>query len=181
MLYKRVLFVFRRSTLLTKQNYRCAGCGMKVDPGYAKRYRYCEYTGKYFCQCCHSNQTSVIPARMLKKWDFYKYYVSNFAHGFLTKIMNDPLFNISDINPMLYKKVKTLAQIKEWREQLRSLKSLMSLCKLAKRWVNRYEFFARICWNWYWFSMSLKIFNQNILNHFKACSIWKQLQHSFSS
>lgn len=127
------LLVFRRSTLLAKQNYRCAGCGMKVEPGYAKKYRYCEYLGKYFCQCCHSNQTSVIPGRVLKKWDFTKHYVSNFAYGFLNKLVDEPLFNISDINPMLYKKVKVLCQLAEWREQLCHLRSLLTLCKQAKR------------------------------------------------
>ena len=122
-----------RSTLLTKQNYRCAGCGMRVEPGYAKKYRYCEYLGKYFCQCCHSNQTSVIPGRVLKKWDFTKYYVSNFSHDFLVKIMDDPLFNLADVNPLLYKKVKGLAQIKVWREQIKHLKSLLNLCKNSNR------------------------------------------------
>ncbi|WAQ98287.1 RUBIC-like protein [Mya arenaria] len=101
-------------------------------PGYAKRYRYCEYLGKYFCQCCHSNQLSVIPAKVLHKWDFTKYYVSNFAYDFLAKMGEEPLFNLSDINPMLYKKTKFLVQIKGWRTQLASLQSLLGLCKLAK-------------------------------------------------
>ncbi|XP_052795978.1 run domain Beclin-1-interacting and cysteine-rich domain-containing protein-like [Mya arenaria] len=122
----------RRNSVLVKQNYRCTGCGMKVEPGYAKRYRYCEYLGKYFCQCCHSNQLSVIPAKVLHKWDFTKYYVSNFAYDFLAKMGEEPLFNLSDINPMLYKKTKFLVQIKGWRTQLASLQSLLGLCKLAK-------------------------------------------------
>ncbi|XP_053404594.1 run domain Beclin-1-interacting and cysteine-rich domain-containing protein-like isoform X2 [Mercenaria mercenaria] len=121
----------KRTFVLVRQNYRCAGCGMKVEPGYAKRYRYCEYLGKYFCQCCHSNQLAEIPARILKKWDFTKYYVSNFARDFLTKISGEPLFNISDINPMLYKKVKLLDHIRDWRIQLRHLKSLVGLCRHA--------------------------------------------------
>lgn len=121
-----------RSVLLAKQNYRCAGCGMRVEKGYAKRYRYCAYTGKYFCQCCHSNQQAVIPAKMLKKWDFSKDYVSNFARDFLTKIVDEPLFNISDVNPMLYKKVKLLDNVKDWRIQLERLRSLIQLCKHTK-------------------------------------------------
>ncbi|XP_060554922.1 run domain Beclin-1-interacting and cysteine-rich domain-containing protein-like isoform X2 [Ruditapes philippinarum] len=121
----------KRTAVLVKQNYRCAGCGMKVEPGYAKRYRYCEYLGKYFCQCCHSNQLAEIPARILKKWDFTKYYVSNFARDFLTKISAEPLFSISDINAMLYKKVRHLEHIHDWRIQLHHLRSLMGLCKYA--------------------------------------------------
>ncbi|KAL4219862.1 hypothetical protein ACF0H5_020273 [Mactra antiquata] len=121
----------KRNHLLLKQNFMCAGCGMKVEPGYAKRYRYCDYLGKYFCQCCHSNQLAEIPARILKKWDFTKYHVSNFARDFLTKIKNEPLFNIPDVNSMLYKKVKSLDHILVWRTQLHHLKSLVALCKQA--------------------------------------------------
>ncbi|KAH3835107.1 hypothetical protein DPMN_108450, partial [Dreissena polymorpha] len=120
-----------RTTLLIKQNYRCAGCGMKVEPGYAKNYRYCKYLGKYFCHSCHSNQLSMIPACILHKWDFTKYYVSNFAYDLLAKIADEPVFNISDINPMLYKKKAYLTHIKDWRTQIRHLKSLLTLCKQA--------------------------------------------------
>lgn len=58
---------------MVKQNYRCAGCGMKVAVEYAHRYRYCEYLGKYFCTGCHTNQLAVIPGKILTKWDFTRY------------------------------------------------------------------------------------------------------------
>ena len=38
-----------------------------------KRFRYCHYLGKYFCSTCHSNILEVIPARVVRKWDFTKY------------------------------------------------------------------------------------------------------------
>lgn len=78
---------------------------------YIKRLRYCEYLGKYFCQCCHENAQMVIPSRVLRKWDFSKYYVSNFSKDLLIKIWNDPLFNVQDINSALYRKVKLLNQV----------------------------------------------------------------------
>ncbi|KAL7991134.1 hypothetical protein Chor_014564, partial [Crotalus horridus] len=71
---------------------------------YIKRMRYCEYLGKYFCQCCHENAQMVIPSRILRKWDFGKYYVSNFSKDLLHKIWNDPLFNMQDVNAALYRK-----------------------------------------------------------------------------
>lgn len=40
---------------------------------YMKRFRYCHYLGKYFCSTCHSNILEVIPARVVRKWDFTKY------------------------------------------------------------------------------------------------------------
>lgn len=82
-----------------------------VWPDYIKRLRYCEYLGKYFCQCCHENAQMVIPSRILRKWDFSKYYVSNFSKDLLSKIWSDPLFNVQDINPALYRKVKSLNQV----------------------------------------------------------------------
>lgn len=49
---------------------------------------------------------------MLRKWDFSKYYVSNFARDLLSKIAGDPLFNPSDINSGLYKKIKALETVR---------------------------------------------------------------------
>lgn len=82
------------------------------SPDYIKRLRYCEYLGRYFCQCCHENAQAVVPGRVLRKWDFSKYYVSNFARDLLSKIAGDPLFNLSDINSGLYKKVKGLEAVR---------------------------------------------------------------------
>lgn len=79
---------------------------------YIKRLRYCEYLGRYFCQCCHENAQAVVPSRVLRKWDFSKYYVSNFARDLLSKIAGDPLFNPSDINSGLYKKIKALETVR---------------------------------------------------------------------
>lgn len=79
---------------------------------YIKRLRYCEYLGRYFCQCCHENAVAVVPGRVLRKWDFGKYYVSNFARDLLGKISGDPLFNPNDINSALYKKVKALEAVR---------------------------------------------------------------------
>lgn len=83
-----------------------------VWPDYIKRLRYCEYLGKYFCQCCHENTQTVIPSRILRKWDFSKYYVSNFSKDLLSKIWSDPLFNVQAINAALYQKVKALNQVR---------------------------------------------------------------------
>ncbi|KAK2835418.1 hypothetical protein Q5P01_015902 [Channa striata] len=121
----------KRKIVVAKQNYRCAGCGTRVDPDYIKRMRYCEYLGRYFCQCCHENAQMVVPGRVLRKWDFSKYYVSNFARDLLSKIAGDPLFNPSDINSGLYKKVKALEAVRVLRLQLFHMKSLFKTCRFA--------------------------------------------------
>ncbi|XP_045707321.1 run domain Beclin-1-interacting and cysteine-rich domain-containing protein isoform X4 [Phyllostomus hastatus] len=128
-----------RKVAVAKQNYRCAGCGIRTDPEYIKRLRYCEYLGKYFCQCCHENAQMVIPSRVLRKWDFSKYYVSNFSKDLLIKIWNDPLFNVQDINSALYRKVKLLNQVRLLRIQLYHMKNMFKTCRLAKDLLDSFD------------------------------------------
>ncbi|NXU55708.1 RUBIC protein, partial [Turnix velox] len=128
-----------RKVAVAKQNYRCAGCGIRTDPDYIKRLRYCEYLGKYFCQCCHENAQMVIPGRILHKWDFSKYYVSNFSKDLLSKIWSDPLFNVQDINPALYRKVKSLNQVWLLRIQLFHMKNMFKTCRLAKDLLDSFD------------------------------------------
>lgn len=59
----------------------------------------------------------MVPGRVLRKWDFSKYYVSNFARDLLSKIAGDPLFNPSDINNDLYKKIKALESVRVSRKR----------------------------------------------------------------
>nr|XP_056705723.1 run domain Beclin-1-interacting and cysteine-rich domain-containing protein [Euleptes europaea] len=128
-----------RKVVVAKQNYRCAGCGIRTDPDYIKRMRYCEYLGKYFCQCCHENAQMVIPSRILRKWDFSKYYVSNFSKDLLSKIWSDPLFNVQDINAALYRKVKPLNQVRLLRIQLYHMKNMFKTCRLAKTLLDSFD------------------------------------------
>ncbi|NWS10853.1 RUBIC protein, partial [Pachyramphus minor] len=128
-----------RKVAVAKQNFRCAGCGIRTDPDYIKRLRYCEYLGKYFCQCCHENAQMVIPSRILRKWDFSKYYVSNFSKDLLSKIWSDPLFNVQDINPALYRKVKALNQVWLLRIQLFHMKNMFKTCRLAKDLLDSFD------------------------------------------
>ncbi|XP_033760801.1 run domain Beclin-1-interacting and cysteine-rich domain-containing protein-like isoform X1 [Pecten maximus] len=121
----------KRSTIMAKQSYMCAGCGTRVEQGYIRRFRYCEYLGKYFCQCCHSNSLSYIPGRILRRWDFKKYYVSNFSRDLISRIIGDPLFNLTDINSNLYRRVRALDNIKDLRTQLVHLKRFLKICKRA--------------------------------------------------
>ncbi|XP_061739256.1 run domain Beclin-1-interacting and cysteine-rich domain-containing protein isoform X1 [Nerophis ophidion] len=129
----------KRKIIVAKQNYRCAGCGTRVDPDYIKRLRYCEYTGRYFCQCCHENAQAVVPGRIMMKWDFGRYYVSNFARDLLSKIAGDPLFDPNDINSGLYKKVKALESVRVLRMQLFHMKNLFKTCRFAKEVLEHFD------------------------------------------
>ncbi|XP_055389716.1 run domain Beclin-1-interacting and cysteine-rich domain-containing protein isoform X2 [Condylostylus longicornis] len=121
-----------RKTQMQKQNYRCAGCGMRVAPIYSNRFRYCHYLGKYHCTGCHRNHKSIIPAKVLKKWDFGLYPVSVFSYRLLEEIWQYPLFILSHLAPTLYKRVRSLAVAKLYRTQLKYLKDFITTCRFSQ-------------------------------------------------
>lgn len=150
----------RRRTLIAKQNYRCAGCGMKVAVKYANKFRYCEYLGRYFCTGCHTNQVTLIPGKILSKWDFNRYFkifilmysilclkcvnficiilrypVSNFSYRLLDQMMLDPLFQIQDLNASLYRRIKQLERTRILRTKLFFLKDFLYTCRFAVKYV----------------------------------------------
>jgi len=117
--------------VMAKQNYRCAGCGLKVEPEYSHSFRYCHYLGRYFCTACHSNKTFIIPSLIFKKWDFKKYLVSNFSFDLLERMWFDPLFRLGYINPLLYRRCKQLNKVLELRLQLVHVAEFLRICRYA--------------------------------------------------
>ncbi|XP_044524876.1 protein associated with UVRAG as autophagy enhancer [Gracilinanus agilis] len=129
----------KRDFVVSAQNFSCAGCGTPVERKYMKRLRYCDYLGKYFCDCCHSYAESYIPARILMKWDFHKYHVSNFSRHLLNSIWHRPLFNLSFISQNLYSKAKELDRVREIQEKLVQIKKLLQTCRFAERILKDFE------------------------------------------
>jgi hypothetical protein len=83
--------------LLEFQHYKCAGCHRHLDAGRTllqevvqtigwNKPRFCAYTGQLFCASCHTNDTAVLPARVLHHWDFSLYQVSQLAKAYLDSI-----------------------------------------------------------------------------------------------
>jgi run domain Beclin-1 interacting cysteine-rich containing protein len=120
-----------KSAALSQQKWMCAGCGMRVERQYSKSFRFCHYLGRYFCTGCHSNSTALIPARVIYNWDFKKYAVSNFSMDILSKMFQEPLFNIRDLSPDLLKKIEKLKNVASARNQLTKLKRYISSCRIA--------------------------------------------------
>ncbi|XP_065702461.2 protein associated with UVRAG as autophagy enhancer isoform X1 [Patagioenas fasciata] len=129
----------KRDAVVTAQNFTCVGCGTPIESKYIRRLRYCDYLGKYFCECCHSYAQSSIPARILLKWDFKKYYVCNFSKHLLDSIWHQPLFNVSCINKALYTKSKEMDRVREAQEQLFHLKKLLKTCRFGESVLKEYE------------------------------------------
>jgi hypothetical protein len=83
--------------MLEAQHYTCAGCHKHFDDaktlvrdfvqtfGWGKP-RLCEYTSQLYCSSCHTNETAVLPARVLHHWDFTHYPVSQLAKSYLESI-----------------------------------------------------------------------------------------------
>ncbi|GJQ66947.1 hypothetical protein Trydic_g7961 [Trypoxylus dichotomus] len=121
-----------RKVLMSKQDYRCAGCGMRVAPQYASKFRYCHYLGRYFCTGCHTNQVSIIPARIIHKWDFVRYPVSNFSYRLIEQMYTDPLFRIFEINRNITKRTTNLETVKKYVLGLHYMKDYIMNCRFAE-------------------------------------------------
>lgn len=129
----------KRDLVVAAQNFFCAGCGTPIEPKFVRRLRYCEYLGKYFCDCCHSHAESCIPARILQLWDFRKYSVSNFSKRLLDSIWHQPVFNLLHVSRSLYTKAKELDRVREIQEQLFHVKKLLKTCRFAESALAEFE------------------------------------------
>ncbi|KFP62805.1 Uncharacterized protein KIAA0226-like, partial [Cariama cristata] len=129
----------KRDAVVAAQNFTCVGCGTPIESKYIRRLRYCDYLGKYFCDCCHNYAQSSIPARILLKWDFKKYYVCNFSKRLLDSIWQNPIFNVSCINKALYTKSKEMDRVREIQEQLFHLKKLLKTCRFGESVLKEFE------------------------------------------
>lgn len=97
----------------TKRRFSAGRCSSSVcSAEFVKRLRYCDYLGKYFCECCHSYAEYCIPARILTRWDFRKYYVSNFSKWLLDSIWHQPIFNLLNIRHSRCAKAKELDKVR---------------------------------------------------------------------
>ncbi|XP_058442761.1 run domain Beclin-1-interacting and cysteine-rich domain-containing protein isoform X2 [Malaya genurostris] len=121
-----------RRAQMTKQNFRCAGCGMKVAPAYSSRFRYCHYLGKYNCSGCHKNHMSAIPAKIIERWDFTFHPVSSFAYHLLNDIATCPLYRINHLNPKLYEKVRILQVARSIRKSLKYIRDFIVNCRFSE-------------------------------------------------
>lgn len=132
----------KKQELIARQNYRCCGCGLHIEKQNIHRMLYCYYTGKLFCpHGCHSNVKTIIPAYIINKWSFKLYPVSNFAYQIINSNFTKPLFNIQDLNPKLFSKVKELQNLHDLRKQLMKLKEYICRCKKAGNLLVAYLMF----------------------------------------
>ncbi|XP_022331608.1 differentially expressed in FDCP 8 homolog A-like [Crassostrea virginica] len=117
---------------LSAQNYRCAECrkAISFQSGFSEP-RLCDYSGQYYCELCHWNNTMVIPARVLHNWDFEPRKVSRASKQFLKLMKSKAVIRIQDVNPMLFNFVEELNDVKKLREELLIMKKYLLVCSEA--------------------------------------------------
>ncbi|KAL3841852.1 hypothetical protein ACJMK2_019949, partial [Sinanodonta woodiana] len=117
---------------LSAQNYRCAECRQLISfkSGFPQP-RLCDYSGMYYCDLCHWNDSTVIPARILHNWDFEPRKVCRASKQFLKLMSQKAVIRIQDINPMLFSFVTELDEVKKLREEILVMKKYILLCSNA--------------------------------------------------
>ncbi|KAK9119747.1 hypothetical protein Scep_017840 [Stephania cephalantha] len=148
--------------LLEAQHYACAGChkhlhaGKNLMQGFVHtlgwgKPRLCEYTGQLFCSSCHTNETAVLPARVLHFWDFTEYSVSQLAKSYLESIYDKPMLCVGAVNPFLFSKVPALRHIMGIRKKISAMvpfvqcpfrRSLLKRVGTRRYLLENNEFFA---------------------------------------
>lgn len=127
---------------LDSQGCFCAGCSRQIGFSFV-RPKLCAFSGLYYCDICHQDDASVIPARIIHNWDLAKRPVCRQALRFLTQIRAQPLINLQLVNASLYEHVEQMRLIARSREQLKLLGDYLSLCRsgalreLSKRLSHR--------------------------------------------
>lgn len=61
----------------------------------------CHYSGLAYCSDCMGNQVAVLPALVVRRWDFSKRPVSGMASDFLASTHQQPLVCLNKLNPGL--------------------------------------------------------------------------------
>ncbi|XP_077020077.1 pleckstrin homology domain-containing family M member 1 isoform X2 [Tamandua tetradactyla] len=113
---------------LDSQGCFCAGCSRQIGFSYV-RPKLCAFSGLYYCDICHQDDASVIPARIIHNWDLTKRPICRQALKFLMQIRTQPLINLQLVNPSLYEHVEQMHLIGRSREQLKLLGDYLGLCR----------------------------------------------------
>ncbi|XP_012887449.1 PREDICTED: pleckstrin homology domain-containing family M member 1 isoform X1 [Dipodomys ordii] len=113
---------------LDSQGCFCAGCSQQIGFSFV-RPKLCAFSGLYYCDICHQDDASVIPARIIHNWDLTKRPVCRQALKFLAQIQTQPLINLQLVNASLYEHVERMHLIGRSREQLKLLGDYLGLCR----------------------------------------------------
>lgn len=112
---------------LHAQGFACVDCDKEIDINSS---RLCHYDGRYYCRDCHTGSDLLpIPARLLRNWDFTPKPISKSSLQKICYLRTKPvLFNLFQINSMLYGFIDRLVEIKEVRQRIQSMLKYLEVC-----------------------------------------------------
>jgi len=113
---------------LDEQDYKCIACARPIGMIYGKS-RLCHFDGHQYCLDCHSNDESIIPARVIHNWNFRKYPVAKRNKHLLVSTETEPLFDIKVLSPLLYTIIPEMKQTLDLRTQLFYLHAYLFTCQ----------------------------------------------------
>jgi hypothetical protein len=119
----------REKPPLTSENNKCFGCSAKLEAGFFSRAGlFCHYTGQYYCTRCHTNEKSIIPARLIHFWDKKEYQVCVASKEHIERNKFKPVLKLSQLNALLFTWVPILDQIRNIRRQLPTMGDFLKTC-----------------------------------------------------
>uniref|UniRef100_A0A914ZA85 Phorbol-ester/DAG-type domain-containing protein n=1 Tax=Panagrolaimus superbus TaxID=310955 RepID=A0A914ZA85_9BILA len=134
---------------LNQQNYECYECHAAVgyEEGTEAEPRLCDYTGKYYCRKCHWNDLMVIPARVIRNWDFEPRYVCRSSKKLLVVTDKKPIINLEKENPSLLQFIDAVNEVCKLRKQVMLMKCFFLCCRWARKLrilqhLNKYQHFV---------------------------------------
>ncbi|RDD46970.1 Differentially expressed in FDCP 8-like protein [Trichoplax sp. H2] len=113
---------------LSSQQHRCADCRRFIGLANKKskqvlpEARICDYQGRYHCSNCHKNEQTVIPARVIRNWDFSTRTVCQRCSNMLELLSNHPVIPLESINANLFSHIDDLVTVKNLRMTLSNLR-----------------------------------------------------------
>ncbi|KAM8945784.1 pleckstrin homology domain-containing family M member 1 [Pelodytes ibericus] len=113
---------------LDTQNFKCAACYKQIGLQFGKA-KICSFSGLYYCELCHLDQTALIPSRIVHNWDVKERPVSKAALRFLDIVKKEPLINVQYLNKRLYGHTHVMHEISRQRERLRLLGEYLMTCR----------------------------------------------------
>ncbi|CAG5098492.1 Oidioi.mRNA.OKI2018_I69.XSR.g15718.t1.cds [Oikopleura dioica] len=134
---KNQLLVLPADFGLPAQNYRCFECETPIGIIYGPP-RHCAFTGKYYCNKCHDNSVSVIPARMIFNWDLSARSICKRARCYLSRVQHDPLLEINETNSALYGHVPALERVRKLRIRLQKMEPYLKTCSKGKEIYDKF-------------------------------------------
>lgn len=117
------------------QKYRCSDCKshlrLESDHYYDVTPRLCDYSGNFYCAACHWNNLSIVPARIIRNWDFKLYKVARGSLQEINLFLDRPVIRLEEFNPKLFIFVQNLNQVKKLRLNLNLMIKYLFQCRLA--------------------------------------------------